>query len=85
MDLKLARLGSLQVLEMMVELVWQDEKLSSASFTRIQFWTETSEKCLVDLQVEIEASLLDLRYQLEGLQYGKVSELMELEKLGLQL
>ena len=50
------------MLEMMVELVWQDEKLSSASFTRIQFWTETSEKCLVDLQVEIEASLLDLRY-----------------------
>ena len=62
---------------MMVELVWQDEKLASASFTRIQFWTETSEECLVDLQVEIEAALLDLRYQLEGLQDGKVSELME--------
>ena len=84
MDLKLGRVGSLQMLEMMVELVWQDEKLSSASFTRIQFWTETSEECLVDLKVETRAALRDLRYQLEGLQDGKVSELMEIEKLGLQ-
>ena len=50
------------MIEMMVELVWQDEKLASASFTRIQFWIETSKECLVDLQVEIEAALLDLRY-----------------------
>ena len=50
------------MIEMVVKLVLQDEKLASASFTRIQFWTETSEKCLVDLQVEIEAALLDLRY-----------------------
>ena len=71
------------MIEMMVELVWQDEKLASASFTRIQFWSKTSEECLVDLQVEIEANLLDLRYQLEGLQDGKVSELMDIEKLGL--
>ena len=73
------------MLEMMVELVWQDEKLFSASFTRIQFWTETSEECLVDLKDADGADLLELRFWLEGLQDGKVSELMEIERLGLQL
>ena len=48
MDLKLGRVGSPLMIEMMVELVWQGEKLDSASFTRIQSWTETSEACLVD-------------------------------------
>ena len=73
------------MIDLVVKLVLQDEKLASASFTRIQFWTETSEECLVDLKVETRAALLDLRYQLEGLQDGKVSELMKLGKRGLQL
>ena len=73
------------MIEMVVELVWQDEKLSSASFTRIQFWTETLVACLVDLKYENRADLLELRFWLEGRQGGKVSELMELGKLGLQL
>ena len=85
MDLKLGRVGSPQMIEMMVELVWQDEKLASASFTRIQFCTESLEECLVDLKDANRADLQELRYQLEGLPDSKVSELMELEKLGLQL
>ena len=43
------------MIEVMVELVWQNEKLASASFTRIQFWTETSVACLVDLKDENRA------------------------------
>ena len=50
------------MIEMVVKLVFQDEKLASASFTRIQFWTETSKECLVDLKFETRAALLDLRY-----------------------
>ena len=73
------------MIELMMELVWQDKKLASASFTRIQFWTETSVACLVDLKDANRADLLELRFWLEGLQDGKVSELMEIEKLGLQL
>ena len=73
------------MIEMVVELVWQDEKLASASFTRIQFWTETSEECLVDLKDANRADLLELRFWLEGLLDGKVTEVMELGKVGLQL
>ena len=73
------------MIEMVVKLVLQDEKLASASFTRIQLWTETSVACLVDLKDENRADILDLRFWLEGLQDGRVSELMELGKLGLQL
>ena len=46
------------MMEMVVKLVLQDEKLASASFTRIQFWTETSEECLVDLKDANRADLL---------------------------
>ena len=44
-----------------MELVWQDEKLVSASFTRIHFWTETAGGYLVDLNDANGADLLDLR------------------------
>ena len=73
------------MIEMVVKLVLQDEKLASASFTRIQFWTETSEECLVDLKDANTADLLELRFWLEGLLDRKVTEVMELGKVGLQL
>ena len=73
------------MIEMVVKLVWQYEKLASASFTRIQFWTEMLEECLVDLKDENRADILDLRFWLEGLQDGRVSESLELGKRGLQL
>ena len=71
------------MIEMVVELVWQDEKLASASFTRIQFWTETSVACLVDLKYANRVDLLELRFWSEGLLDGKVPEVMELGKVGL--
>ena len=83
--MKFGKMRSLWMLEMLVELVCQDEKLASASFTRIQFWTETSMACLVDLKDENRADLLELRFWLEGPEDGRVSKLMELERLGLQL
>ena len=61
------------MIDMLVELVWQEEKIISASFTRIQCWIETSVACLVDLKDENRADLLELRFWLEGLQGGKVS------------
>ena len=71
------------MIDLVVELVWKDEKLASASFSRIPFWTENLEECLVDLKDANRADLQELSYQLEGLQDGKVSELMDIEKLGL--
>ena len=68
------------MIEIMVELDWQEEKLVSASFTRIQFWTETSDEGLVDFKDANGADLLYLGFWLEGLQDGKLSELMELGK-----
>ena len=47
--------------EMMVELVCEKRKLANASFTEIQFWTETSEGFLVDLENSNGADLQDLR------------------------
>ena len=73
------------MIEMVVKLVLQDEKLASASFTRILFWTETSEECLVDLKDANRADLLELRSWLEGLLDEKVTEVVELGKIGLQL
>ena len=46
---------------MMVELFCQKEKLDSASFTGIQFWTEYSEGYLVGLKDANGADLLELR------------------------
>ena len=71
------------MIELIVELFWQDEKLASASFSRIQFWTETSEEVLVDFKDANSADLLELMFWLEGLEDGRVSELMELGRLGL--
>jgi hypothetical protein len=67
-----------------VGLVCEKRKLASASFTEIQYWTESSEEYLVDLNVANEADLLDLRFLLEGLWVGKISEFLEQRKLGLQ-
>jgi hypothetical protein len=52
---------------MMVELVWQKGKLDSASFEEFSFWTETTERYLVELIGANGADLLDLRVWLEGL------------------
>ena len=59
--MKIGRMVSLWMVEMVVELVGQTEKLASASFTRIQFWTETWRIYLVSLQDAIGVDLLDLR------------------------
>ena len=45
----------------MVKLFWEKEKLVSASFTKIQFWTEYSERYLVGLNDANGADLLELR------------------------
>ena len=73
------------MMEMVLKLVLQDEKLASGSFTKIQFWTKTSEECLMDLKDANRADLLELRFWLEVIQDGRVSKLMEIGKLGLQL
>ena len=52
---------------MVVELVWQKEKLDSASFRKIQFWTEPTGRYLVDLNDANGADLPELRVWLEGL------------------
>jgi hypothetical protein len=57
---------------MMVKFVWQEEKLASASFTKIQFWTEPTEEFLVDLTYANGADFLDLRVWLEDQQVGKI-------------
>jgi hypothetical protein len=50
-----------------VEFVGHKEKLVSASFENIQFWTENAEVYLVDLNGEKGVDLLELRVLLEGL------------------
>ena len=67
------------MIKMMVEFVWQKEKLVSASFTRIQFWIETLKGYLVDSKDANGADLPDLRFWLERLQ-GGIFELLEIEK-----
>ena len=71
------------MIKLMVELFWQKEQLASESFTRIQFWTETTGDCLVGLQDQTGTTLLDISVWLEGLHDGKSSELIEKGKMGL--
>jgi cbb3-type cytochrome oxidase subunit 1 len=48
MIVKIGRIMSPSMLDMMVGLVWQKEKLTNASFTEIHFWTETLGEYLVN-------------------------------------
>ena len=59
------------MLEMVVELVWQKEKLASTSFGENQFWTQSWGIYLEAFQDANGVDLLDLRVWLEGLQVGK--------------
>ena len=68
----------------MAWLFWQEEILSSATVEEFSFWTETWWIYLVDQNEENGADLLDLRFQLEGLEVGLITEYLEQEKLGLQ-
>ena len=61
LGVKVGRMGSLLMIEMRVELVWEKELLASVSCTGIQFWTEYSEGCLVGLKDANGSDLLELR------------------------
>ena len=65
--MKIGRKLSPCMIEMVVKLFCEKRKLANASFTEIQFWTETSEGFLVDSQSSKGADLLELRVLLEGL------------------
>jgi hypothetical protein len=58
---------SLWIINMMVGLDGQKEKLASATFARIHFWTEATEEYLVDLKDAKGAVLLYLKFWLEVL------------------
>ena len=65
------------MIEMMVLLDGQNEKLDSASFGENQFWTQTWGINLEVFQNAIGVDLLDLRFWFEGLQGGIISEFLE--------
>ena len=67
MEVILGRMVSPWMLVMMVRLVWQNKQLATASFTEIQFWTQTWRIYLVGLQDANGVDVLDLRFWLEGL------------------
>ena len=55
------------MIDIMVGLFWQTEKLVSASFGEIQFWTQTWGIYLTGLQDANGVDLLNLKVWLEGL------------------
>ena len=65
------------MLEMLVELFWQEEELASASFSGFSFWTETGWIYLVDQNDVYGADLLELRVLLEVLEMVLISEFLE--------
>jgi hypothetical protein len=65
--MKINRMMLHWMLDGMVELVWQNEELDSASLEEFQFWTEALEEYLVKLKDANGAHILDLRVVLEGL------------------
>jgi hypothetical protein len=67
-----------------VEFVGHKEKLASASFAKLQYWTDYAGSHLVDLNGANGVDLLELRVLLGGLQVVKISESFEHLKLGLQ-
>ena len=67
-----------------MRLVCQKEKLASASFAKLQFWTERKRSHCMHLKSSNGSTLLDLRVLHGGLQAGKSSGALEQNKLGLQ-
>ena len=62
----------------------QNQKLVSASFAKLQFWTERKRVYCMHLKSSNESTLLDLRVLKGGLQVGKRSGLLEQRKIRLQ-
>ena len=69
---------------MMVGSLGQNQKLSSASFAKPQFWTERRRSHCMHLRSPNGSILLDLRVWQGGLQAGKSSGSLEQSKIGLQ-
>ena len=70
--------------EMVVRSLGQNQKLVSASFAKLQFWTERKRVYCMHLKTSNESTLLDLRVLQGGLQVGKSSGLLEQRKIRLQ-
>ena len=70
--------------EMVVRSLGQNQKLVSASFAKLQFWTERKRVYCMHLKTSNESTLLDLRVLKGGLQVGKSSGLLEQRKIRLQ-
>ena len=62
----------------------QNQKLVSASFAKLQFWTERKRVYCMHLKTSNESTLLDLRVLKGGLQVGKSSGSLEQNKIRLQ-
>ena len=62
----------------------QNQKLASASFANLQFWTERKRPYYMHLKSSNGSTLLDLRVLQGGLQAGESSWALEQNKIGLQ-
>ena len=69
---------------MMARSFGQNQKLASASFAKLQFWTERTRSHCMHLKSSNESTLLDLRVLKGGLQVGKSSGSLEQNKIRLQ-
>ena len=69
---------------MMARSFGQNQKLASASFAKLQFWTERKRSHCMHLKSSNGSNLLDLRVLQGGLQAGKSSWALEQNKIGLQ-
>ena len=70
--------------EMVVRSLGQNQKLVSASFAKLQFWTERKRVSCMHFKTSNESTLLDLRVLKGGLQVGKSSGSLEQNKIRLQ-
>ena len=68
----------------MVRSSRQNQKLVSASFAKLQFWTGRTRAYCMHLKFSNGSNLLDLRVWQGGLQAGKSSGSLEQNKIGLQ-
>ena len=69
---------------MMARSFGQNQKLASASFAKLQFWTERKRSHCMHLKSSNGSTLLDLRVLQGGQEVGKSSGLLEQDNLGLQ-
>ena len=70
--------------KMVARLLRQNLKLVSASFAKLQFWTERKRVYFMYFKTSSESTLLDLRVLKGGLQVGKSSGSLEQNKIRLQ-